>query len=267
MTRRSPLPHRSAGFTLIEVMISITLLALVAGICYAAFHLGIRAVEKGEMAVVTSQRLRAAADVLIHQIKSTVAAPAMVEDEPGPFFYGTATSMSFVTESGQLGGGGRAWVRYNFVADPPQLVMEESPNTDADTLGGKTLEAEAPQRATILDGFRTMHFDYLDGMECTDEPGWVSTWDSRESDCLPTAVRIVVEGLFGLDEDVWGQEIPLMAYVTTYAEDNESGFQEPQECDTTASGGSGSETGTGTGKKSGADKDAEVDDADGEGDE
>jgi prepilin-type N-terminal cleavage/methylation domain-containing protein len=37
MTRRSAGTHRSAGFTLIEVMISITLLALVAGICYAAF--------------------------------------------------------------------------------------------------------------------------------------------------------------------------------------------------------------------------------------
>src|SRR6185503_594589 len=41
-------PRRAAGFTLIEVLISITLLALISGICYAAFHLGIRAVAKGE---------------------------------------------------------------------------------------------------------------------------------------------------------------------------------------------------------------------------
>jgi prepilin-type N-terminal cleavage/methylation domain-containing protein len=265
MTRRPAVTHRSAGFTLIEVMISITLLALVAGICYAAFYLGIRAVAKGEMAVVTSQRLRAATDVLIHQVKSTVAAPAMVDGEAAPFFYGTATSMSFVTESGQLGGGGRAWVRYSFVADPPQLVMEESPNTDADTLGGKTPEAEEPQRATVLDGFRAMHFDYLDGMECTDEPGWLSTWDSRELDCLPTAVRIVVEGLFGLDEDVWGQEIPLMAFVTTYNEDTD--FPEPQECDDLTTTGGGSGTGTGTEKSGAADKDDDADDADVEGDE
>ena len=76
MTRRSAVARHRAGFTLIEVMISITLLALVAGICYAAFYLGVRAVGKGEMAVVTAQRLRAATDVLIHQVKSALASPA-----------------------------------------------------------------------------------------------------------------------------------------------------------------------------------------------
>src|SRR4029078_2567657 len=65
MKIRSAVARRRAGFTMIEVMISITLLALVAGICYAAFHLGIRAVGKGEMAVVTAQRLRAATGVPI----------------------------------------------------------------------------------------------------------------------------------------------------------------------------------------------------------
>jgi prepilin-type N-terminal cleavage/methylation domain-containing protein len=110
MTRRSAASHPSAGFTLIEVLISITLLALVAGICYAAFHLGIRAVGKGEMAVVPAQRLRAATDVLIHQVKSAVASPALIDGDTYPYFYGDKTSMSFVTEAGQLGGGGRAGV-------------------------------------------------------------------------------------------------------------------------------------------------------------
>ena len=57
MTRPSARSRRGAGFTLIEVMISITLLALVAGICYAAFNLVIRAVGNVEMAVVTLQEL------------------------------------------------------------------------------------------------------------------------------------------------------------------------------------------------------------------
>ena len=73
MTRREASRRHVSGFTMIEVMISITLLALIAGICYAAFHLGIRAVGKGEMAVVTAQRLRAATDVMIRQVKSAVA--------------------------------------------------------------------------------------------------------------------------------------------------------------------------------------------------
>ena len=37
---------RRGGFTLLELTISMTLLALVVGICYAAFHLGMRAMER-----------------------------------------------------------------------------------------------------------------------------------------------------------------------------------------------------------------------------
>ena len=81
-----------------------TALALIAAICYGAFHLGIRAVERGEMAVVTAQRLRVASDVLIRQVKSTVAYPACNEEEEVyPYFFGTATSMTFITAAGARG--------------------------------------------------------------------------------------------------------------------------------------------------------------------
>ena len=61
-----------AGFTLLEVVIAMTALALVTVICYGAFYLGIRAMERGEVAVVAAQRLRVATDVIIRQIKSIV---------------------------------------------------------------------------------------------------------------------------------------------------------------------------------------------------
>ena len=77
-TRR---PSRAAGFTLLEVVLAMTSLAMLTAIIYGAFHLGTRALEKGQNAVVTSQRLRATNDVLIRQIKSAVAYPARNEDE------------------------------------------------------------------------------------------------------------------------------------------------------------------------------------------
>ena len=265
MTLRSAVARRRAGFTMIEVMISITLLALVAGICYAAFHLGIRAVGKGEMAVVTAQRLRAATDVLIHQVKSTVASPALIDGDTYPYFYGTANSMSFVTEAGQLGGGGRARVTYSFVADPPQLVLEESAYFDAETLGGARPEADEARTAVILDGFKKMSFEFYDGTDSLDCPGnWCATWNPQEAETIPAAVRVKVEGLFGIDEDVWGQEIPLMAVAATYADAaGELGdASELQDCEAleTTTGGTGA--GSGAGKGSAADKDDEDDDPD-----
>src|SRR5579884_1150562 len=111
---------RRRGFTLLEVMLALTALALVAAICYGA-------VQLGEVAVVTAERLRVASDVLIRQIKSTVAYPARNRDEDVyPFFVGTATSMTFVTAAGLTGGGGLTRVVYRLEEAPPRLVLEES---------------------------------------------------------------------------------------------------------------------------------------------
>jgi general secretion pathway protein J len=262
-------PRRAAGFTLIEVLISITLLALISGICYAAFHLGIRAVGKGEMAVVTAQRLRAATDVLIHQVKSAVASPAMIDGDTYPYFYGTPTSMTFVTEAAQFGGGGRARVKYSFVADPPQLVLEESAYFDAETLGGEKPEVEEARTAVVLDGFRTMSFEFYDGSDSLDCPrNWCASWNPLEAETIPAAIRIKVEGLFGLDEDVWGQEIPLMSVTATYADaSGELGDSaELQDCESLDVAGTPSGQGAGSGKGSTADDSDDDDDDDKESD-
>src|SRR5438874_1271406 len=89
------------GFTLLEIVIALTALALVTVICYGAFHLGIRAMERGEVAVVAAQRLRVATDVIIRQIKSIVPYKARNrDDEEYVFFMGTASSMAFITAPG-----------------------------------------------------------------------------------------------------------------------------------------------------------------------
>src|SRR2546428_10853465 len=108
-----------AGFTLLEVVLALTALALVAAICYGAFHLGIRAVERGEVAVVTAQRLRVASDVLIRQLKSAVVYTVRSEDEEDfPYFIGSAAALTFVTAAGASGGGGVGGVVFRAGGDP-----------------------------------------------------------------------------------------------------------------------------------------------------
>ena len=200
------------GFTLLEVVLAMTALALVTAICYGAFHLGIRAVERGEVAVVTAQRLRVASDVLIRQIKSTVAYPARNKDEDVyPYFTGSATSMAFVTANGLEGGGGLTRVVYQVVDDPPRLVMSESSFFTPDGLGREHVDRSGDHSAVLLDGFRTLKFEYMmnDGVDTE----WHPQWSGRDEETLPAAIRVTVEGLAGLESDTWGQEIPVMAAV------------------------------------------------------
>ena len=197
------------GFTLLELVLAMSSLALVATICYGAFHLGIRAVERGEVAVVTAQRLRVASDVLIRQVKSTVAYPACnEEDEVWPYFVGTATSMSFITATGLEGGGGLTRVAYQLVENPTRLVMGESSRFSPQMLGAENVPPPADRAAVLLDGFKTLRFQYMmnDGVDTE----WREEWDSYEEEMLPAAVRLLVDGLPGIELDTWGQEIPLM---------------------------------------------------------
>ena len=204
--------NRSRGFTLLEVVLAMTALALVSTFCYGALWFGTRAVEKGASAVVTAQRLRVATDVFIRQIKSVMPYEVRDSDENVyPFFFGGRDWMSFVTAAGQLGGGGLARVTYRFADDPPRLLIEESSPASADTLGRQAPDAVGDRHAILLDGFRTMSFEYLldDGADVE----WRREWDGAAEEILPLAVRILVEGLPGLGTDLWGQEIPLMAVV------------------------------------------------------
>lgn len=209
--------RRPAGFTLLEVVLAMTALALVSAICYAAFHLAIRAMERGEVAVVVAQRLRVASDVLIRQIKSTVPYPARNKDlEVYPYFVGSETSMAFITTAGLQGGGGLNRVVYQVMDDPMRLVLVESPFFSPDLLGEETIESRGEQQTVLLDGFRSLKFEYClyDGGEPNCE--WRSQWDGHEEEMLPIAVRILVDGLPGLEVDTWGQEIPIMA--TSYGD-------------------------------------------------
>src|SRR5262245_58419323 len=198
------------GFTLIEVVLAMTVLALVTAICYAAFHLGIRAIERGEVAVVGAQRLRVATDVIIRQIKSAVPYAARNRDEDiYPFFFGGATWVTFVTATGLEGGGGLARVSYQVVDDPPRLVVTESSFFSPDQLGRDPVDKHGERTAVLLENFRDLRFEYM--LSDSIDTEWRSEWNSHDEEAMPAAVRILVDGIPGLETDRWGQEIPIMS--------------------------------------------------------
>jgi prepilin-type N-terminal cleavage/methylation domain-containing protein len=206
--------HGRAGFTLLEVMLAMTSLAMLTAIIYAAFHLGTRAVERGQASVVTAQRLRAASDVLIRQVKSVDPyCSRSVEDGEYPYFFGNDHSMTFVTAAGQLGGGGLVRVCWVITDDPPGLQLTESAAFSPDALGkdDDTTDCTGPH-ATVVDGFRRARFQYLyrESNESKEDQEWRGSWDARDDGILPAAVQVEIEGLPGFGGDVWGTEIPIM---------------------------------------------------------
>lgn len=211
MTFRSA-SHRQRGFTLLEVMLAMTALAMLTAIIYGAFNLGVRAVEKGQLVVVGAQRARAASDVMRRQLKSMVPYPCRPDEDsdPVPYFEvgQNPPSLSFITAAGLHGGAGMEHVRYEVRGDPPQLVLMDSPvfwflkGRCSDVVTRDTTEA------VLLDGFRTITFE---PQAYESDTKW-SEGDGVEEFGLPRSIHISVEGLPGASSTALGSgEVPVVA--------------------------------------------------------
>ena len=219
------------GFTLLEVMLSLVIFSMLTLMVYSAFFIGHRAVIKGERAADVNTRMRVADDVLGRQVRSAVNFIAHHEEERFPYFIGRADGMSFVSASPQAGGGtGLAVVTYRVA--PNELVMEERVGFTPKDVYNPPSDAHV-ERAVLLAGFQTLRFEYLPA----EEGEWQSTWDGRDEEMMPAAVRLTVEGLefFG---QPWVREIPLMTVVYGPSRDD---FQDDDEEEGDDGGNGGSD--------------------------
>jgi len=173
---------REKGFTLLEILIAITILSLIAVIIGGSVRLGIRAWEKGEAGIDGSQRLRVLSERLSQQIKS--AYPYEIETEDGKVvaFGGGPDSLWFVTSlTTHAAESPLKWVSYS-VKDGA-LVVKEGRLPDK-----KLLEMVSEKGVVLAPEVSELSLEYL-----SREGRWEESWDLKES--LPQAVRISMSGI------------------------------------------------------------------------
>jgi general secretion pathway protein J len=206
MTTPAVRRQTAAGFTLLEVMLALVIFSLLTAMVYSAFYIGHRAVVKGEREADINQRMRVAEDVIGRQIRSAVFLKARDEEETFPYFIGRSDGLTFVSSAPQgRGGTGLAVITYRVVKD--QLILEERFGFTRDDLVRPPPDARI-DRAVLLSGFNSMKFEYLPHEDS--EAGWQQSWDARDEDMVPRAVRITVDGLEFFAGGPWAREVPLM---------------------------------------------------------
>lgn len=225
------------GFTLLELMISLTLLTMMMGMVFSVFATATDSIPRGEAAAERSARLRMATALMTRQIRSLVDYPAETEDEEiHSFFNGDGEGFSFITAAPQMGrGDGLGWVTY-WVADGDLNFSERL----IFSAGAFVAQQESSAlEATLLAGIAGHRFEYLRLEGDTSE--WVEIWEGLEEQTPPAAIRVTIEGL-GLSDSYWIQEIPIMTVVYslgTYDSDlgnfldgeDEFGFEEQEDED------------------------------------
>lgn len=167
------------GFTLLELILALSILSMVALIIGSGFRLGIKAWEKGESEARETQRLRALSGLISQSLKSAYPYNMKIEEEKVVVFEGDANSLLFVTSFVETRDGGFKWVRYSY--SDGSLVFTEGKLPDKNFLD------KIEENEEVIDSdIGEITFEYLPSFE----EEWQESWDLGE--VIPVAVRVKI---------------------------------------------------------------------------
>jgi prepilin-type N-terminal cleavage/methylation domain-containing protein len=163
--------HDSRGFTLIEVLVSLSIMALITGIAFSGLSAGIDSWERGTRKIQELDRRVSVQRLLNRQL------PLAIKGQ----FEGSNTTLEFVSSYSLANGpGDPVTVKYSF--ESGNLTYSEAPLTKYTAEYG---EAAATQS---LGAFTEVRFSYL-GRDALLNRAWVNEW---KSDSPPPVVRFEI---------------------------------------------------------------------------
>ncbi len=182
----------SAGFTLLEVMLAIVLLALLLAGTWGAIRTTVHAMHSGEDAIDRTNRLRVAEEFMRRQV-SRILPLAFGQDEStgtNYVFEGSGDSMRFVAPMpGYLSKGGPYVQTLKLVGargGGKELVFTDSMLNGFDLAEQK----QAMEPAVLLDQIQDGKFQY----RTLDDQGELSDWSDQWDDpsVTPVMVRVLI---------------------------------------------------------------------------
>jgi general secretion pathway protein J len=190
-TNIAPGRHREAGFTLLEMVVALVLLATMLGLLFGGLRLGIRAWESGTTRGDRADQLLLTFSFVRKEL--TAAFPWRFKDPLSVklAFKGERDRLRFVSmRPAEIGGGGLAFVSLEFdgargAGTAGRLVMRRTlAATDA-----KDFEAlDSAEGFTLAEGITAAQFDYFGAENDTNKPDWSDRWDFPQR--LPSHVRL-----------------------------------------------------------------------------
>ena len=216
-------PGNQAGFTLLELLISLTLLAVMTGILTGGFHLSIRAWEAGEERLDGRHEVAESVNLIKRQIKmarNVTYMPIEGATSPRTAFIGDSHAVTFVTASprfvARAGAAGLYMQKIEFDPQSSRLLFMEAvfePSAGID-------DYEWIRMPMAESRIESLRFEYLlknlpEAVENGEEEFiWVDTLnptgDETESGnrgLFPVAVRFNLELKANPDQFVWPPQI------------------------------------------------------------
>jgi prepilin-type N-terminal cleavage/methylation domain-containing protein len=189
------------GFTLLELMISLTLFLLVIVIIGSALRLGFRSVGAGESRVDTLERFRSSWGIVTSQLQSS--APLTYDDADGAkkfYLKGDKTHLQFVSNH-SLWGGERGCVVVSYRLESggkDHLILYASE---------RPIDTEEVREAKLFDDLKTLSFSYFSRETAEEDGKWMDEWPDNNK--YPERIRI------NLSRDDWEGNLLIPLYART----------------------------------------------------
>ncbi len=192
-------PGHAKGFTLVELLLAITLMSILLGLTYSGLRAATRSSQRGEILLAAGGELRASHQFIRRQLNQMLPLSFAETDETQPLrivFQGDAKHIQYVAPMpGYLGSGG------------PQVQLIEVINGDDGEsvvqFSHALLQGFSEDRlydrdpVILLESVNSAGFEFLGMDEEGELTGWTTTWDTEE--ILPVAVRLDLEFSEGIN--------------------------------------------------------------------
>ena len=186
---------RVSGFTLVELLLAITLLSMLLALAYGGLHAATHATDRGQVILEESGRLRMAHQFVRKQLNQAIPLAFSQADgetagnKEAEVFLGSAHSIRFVGPMpGYLGFGGPQVQQLSIVSGEHgfELVLEH-----ALVQGFEESHLSERDPIPLIDRIASAEFQFLARDETGELVPWTSTWEDATQ--LPVAISLDIE--------------------------------------------------------------------------
>ncbi len=191
--------YSTTGFTLVEVMVTLTVLGFILLMIFGAFRLGLSAWERGESTKEEFQKVRIISQLISQQIKSIVPYKIKTQKAEGDYlaFEGKERSLRFVSalpiKAKQPEG--FVYVVYEFKEgrgeQEGRLILYEQRALNRDFFEDGLKENSG---ISLLEEVSNVRFEYYQegDPDKNKKEGWVEEWNAKEAKEFPKALKMTI---------------------------------------------------------------------------
>ncbi len=175
----------SRGFTLLELLLAVSIFAMVVVVLFSSFWVGIGSWEKGEQRIEFQQRMRAVSELMFREISATYPyflTPSQLDKHTNYVaFFGESNSLRFVSYANLHKRASGLCMLEFWVSEQKGLMLGDAAALAANKEDFDTVPLRSAEHALeICREVRSLQFRYFDRKKDDDPGEWIQSWDPVE---------------------------------------------------------------------------------------